>query len=172
MTIIDPPGGWKYGFPKPIPEERRNDTTNWLIEQGYPKELISEYGEYFFCRYWQEDSHKEQQKELIKEIMDLDAKDGLYDTVNDTVNKMAEESWEGCDGCDEKDKYFWMSGFRAGYFRVIPDEISDEEIEKAWISYKRECLEKFEKDTTIAGYAITNKEKFAKWYREQLKQRK
>jgi hypothetical protein len=115
---------------------------------------------------------KEQQKQLITEIMDLDAKDGLYDTVNDTVNKMAEESWEGCDGCDENDKYFWMSGFRAGYFRVIPDEISDEEIEKAWISYKRECLEKFEKDTTIAGYAITNKEKFAKWYREQLKQRK
>lgn len=64
MTIIDPPGGWKYGFPKPIPEERRNDTTNWLIEQGYPKELISEYGEYFFCRYWQDDSHKEQQKEI------------------------------------------------------------------------------------------------------------
>ncbi len=25
--------------------------------------------------------------------MDLDAKDGLYDTVNDTVNKMAEEMY-------------------------------------------------------------------------------
>jgi len=36
---------------------------------------------------------KEQQKELITEIMDLDAKDGLYDTVNDTVNKMAEEMY-------------------------------------------------------------------------------
>jgi hypothetical protein len=35
--------------------------------------------------------NKENQKELIKEIMDLDAKDGLYDTVNDTVNKMAEQ---------------------------------------------------------------------------------
>jgi hypothetical protein len=34
---------------------------------------------------------KEQQKQLITEIMDLDAKDGLYDTVNDTVNKMAEQ---------------------------------------------------------------------------------
>jgi len=96
MTIIDPPGGWKYGFPKPIPEERRNDTTNWLIEQGYPKELISEYGEYFFCRYWQDDSHNEQQKELIKEIMDLDAKDGLYEDAShrgnprpDDVEKLA-----------------------------------------------------------------------------------
>jgi len=36
---------------------------------------------------------KEQQKQLITEIMDLDAKDGLYDTVNDTVNKMAEEMY-------------------------------------------------------------------------------
>jgi hypothetical protein len=31
---------------------------------------------------------KEQQKQLITEIMDLDAKDGLYDTVNDTVNEV------------------------------------------------------------------------------------
>ena len=29
--------------------------------------------------------NKEQQKQLIKEIMDLDAKDGLYDTVNETL---------------------------------------------------------------------------------------
>jgi len=37
---------------------------------------------------------KEQQKQLITEIMDLDAKDGLYDTVSDTVNdveKLAEQ---------------------------------------------------------------------------------
>jgi hypothetical protein len=36
---------------------------------------------------------KEQQKQLITEIMDLDAKNGMYDTVNDTVNKMAEEMY-------------------------------------------------------------------------------
>jgi hypothetical protein len=34
--------------------------------------------------------NKESQKELIKEIMDLDAKDGLYDTVNDTVKELIE----------------------------------------------------------------------------------
>lgn len=79
MTIIDPPVGWRYGFPKPIPEDRKKDTTVWLVEQGYPQKLIDEYGEFFICRYWEDDSHKEQQKELIKEIMDLDAKDGLYE---------------------------------------------------------------------------------------------
>jgi hypothetical protein len=36
---------------------------------------------------------KESQKELIKEIMDLDAKDGLYEHIGD-VNKMIEVSDE------------------------------------------------------------------------------
>jgi hypothetical protein len=144
------------------------------------------------------------------------------DKLTDELKKiyeLAEEHWEGCDGCDENDKNFFIKGFQAGYNTAKPDgiprlmykdgreirsyhspildellketsdeealrlakemnkqpmifvpyEISDEEIENAWTSYQRECLEKFEKDTTISGYAITNKEKFTKWYREQLK---
>jgi hypothetical protein len=47
------------------------------------------------------------------------------------VYELAEESWEGCDGCDENDKNFFINGFRAGYNTAKPDEISDEEIEKA-----------------------------------------
>lgn len=54
MTIIDPPKGWMYGFPKPIPQNRLKDSTAWLIEEGYPESLIEEYGEYFYCRYWEE----------------------------------------------------------------------------------------------------------------------
>jgi hypothetical protein len=52
--IIDPPSGWKYGFPKPIPEDRRYDSLTWLVEQGYPQELIDELGEHFYCRYWEQ----------------------------------------------------------------------------------------------------------------------
>ena len=54
MTIIDPPSGWKYGFPKPIPEDRLKDSTVWLVEQGYPQHLIDDLGEHFYCRYWQQ----------------------------------------------------------------------------------------------------------------------
>ena len=54
MTIIDPPSGWKYGFPKPIPEDRIKDATVWLVEQGYPQSLIDDLGEHFGCKYWQE----------------------------------------------------------------------------------------------------------------------
>ncbi len=53
-TIIDPPSGWKYGFPKPIPEDRKKDVKAFLIEEGYPEEEIEKHGAYFFCRYWQE----------------------------------------------------------------------------------------------------------------------
>jgi len=42
MTIIDPPSGWKYGFPKPIPKDRIKDSLVWLVEQGYPQSLIDE----------------------------------------------------------------------------------------------------------------------------------
>ena len=52
MTMIDPPSGWKYGFPKPIPENRKKDATVWLVEQGYPQEEIDKLGEHFYCRYW------------------------------------------------------------------------------------------------------------------------
>lgn len=52
MTIIDPPSGWRYGFPKPIPNDVK-DVNKWLVENGYPQTIIDELGEYFFCRYWE-----------------------------------------------------------------------------------------------------------------------
>lgn len=58
ITMCDPPSGWVYGFPKPIPEERRKDVLVWLIEEGYPKNLIDELGEHFYCRYWQQPEEK------------------------------------------------------------------------------------------------------------------
>lgn len=58
VLIIDPPSGWKYGFPKPIPEERRQDSLVWLVEEGYPQEEIDALGEYFYCRYWEQPDEK------------------------------------------------------------------------------------------------------------------
>jgi hypothetical protein len=55
VTIIDPPSGWQYGFPMPIPDERKNDVKSWLVEKGYPKPLIDSLGEHFYCRYWEEE---------------------------------------------------------------------------------------------------------------------
>lgn len=51
--FVDPPSGWKYGFPKVIPEDVK-DHNQWIIEHGYPKEVMDSYGEFFYCRYWYE----------------------------------------------------------------------------------------------------------------------
>lgn len=55
VTMIDPPYGWKYGFPKPLtlryPEQSHKE---WLVEQGYPQKEIDSFKDYFPCRYWEE----------------------------------------------------------------------------------------------------------------------
>lgn len=38
-TMIDPPSGWKYGFPKELPAEVK-DVRSWLIENGYPESQV------------------------------------------------------------------------------------------------------------------------------------
>lgn len=54
-TYIDPPEGWKHGFPKVIPENvKPEDINDWLVKNGYPKEKIIKYGEQFYYRKWQD----------------------------------------------------------------------------------------------------------------------
>ena len=48
--MIDPPSGWQYGFPKPIPREHLHRAKEWLVENGYPRQLTEE--QYFPVRYW------------------------------------------------------------------------------------------------------------------------
>lgn len=52
IHMIDPPSGWKYGFPKPLPKGVSN-TIAWLLEQGYPQHEIDACGDHFYCRHWQ-----------------------------------------------------------------------------------------------------------------------
>jgi len=53
-TVIDPPSGWKYGFPKFLPDYV-TDVKAWLVEQGYPAREIEACGKHFYCRYWETD---------------------------------------------------------------------------------------------------------------------
>ena len=60
MTLmVDPPSGWKYGFPKPVHEEYYSlendfDMNRWLVSEGYPQTEIDACGDYFFIRTWEE----------------------------------------------------------------------------------------------------------------------
>jgi hypothetical protein len=48
----DPPLGWQYGFPKPVPAPEPDDFKAWLVSEGYPKKLIDDLGENFWCRFF------------------------------------------------------------------------------------------------------------------------
>jgi hypothetical protein len=50
--IIDPPGGWRYGFPRPLTKEKDELLEDWLISAGYPAE-DAEWA-VGHCRYWNE----------------------------------------------------------------------------------------------------------------------
>ena len=54
-TYVDPPSGWKYGFPKSIPEDveiGERTFKQWLIDEGYPEKDIEFAIKY--CRQWEE----------------------------------------------------------------------------------------------------------------------
>lgn len=55
VIMIDPPSGWKYGFPKVLPEPAPKDFYAWLVSEGYPQSEIDSCGDYFFTRQWEEE---------------------------------------------------------------------------------------------------------------------
>ena len=53
--MCDPPSGWKYGFPREVPQEyQKENFFDWLAMCGYPTELRESFGEHFYCRFWEE----------------------------------------------------------------------------------------------------------------------
>lgn len=49
--MIDPPGGWRYGFPKvydPLPKETLGE---WLLRNGYPPQEVEWAVRH--CRSWE-----------------------------------------------------------------------------------------------------------------------
>lgn len=56
VLVIDPPEGWRYGFPKPVPDGYiKNESLMriWLQDQGYPTKEIDLALKY--SRYWETD---------------------------------------------------------------------------------------------------------------------
>lgn len=59
VTIVDPPEGWRFGFPRQMPNSiDQNDPKQiraWMLDCGYPEKIMLGYGEYFHYRVWQEE---------------------------------------------------------------------------------------------------------------------
>jgi hypothetical protein len=62
VMMIDPPSGWKYGFPKVLPQkfDMWEDQRDWLVSEGYPQSVIDSYGDHFYCRYWEQEQEVEE----------------------------------------------------------------------------------------------------------------
>ena len=61
VMMIDPPSGWKYGFPKSLPKlfDTYEEKIEWLVSEGYPQSEIDACGDHFYCRYWHEEMNDE-----------------------------------------------------------------------------------------------------------------
>ena len=44
VIMIDPPSGWRYGFPKRIPESEFHRAEEWMVEHGYPQSEVDQFG--------------------------------------------------------------------------------------------------------------------------------
>ena len=49
---VDPPEGWKYGFPAIYDSETDGQMSEWIVNKGYPVQTIKEYGEQWHIRCW------------------------------------------------------------------------------------------------------------------------
>lgn len=55
VLMIDPPSGWQYGFPKPVPFDYNVpdfELNTWLVSQGYPQSIIDEFDGKLPCRFF------------------------------------------------------------------------------------------------------------------------
>ena len=48
--LIDPPSGWRYGFPRPYDNPENKPLEEWLLENGYPQHEIDNHGAKY-CRF-------------------------------------------------------------------------------------------------------------------------
>ena len=52
MIWVDPPEGWKYGFPAIYDPEKDGQMREWIVRKGYPLLTIKEYGDSWAVRCW------------------------------------------------------------------------------------------------------------------------
>ena len=159
--------------------------SKYVKEQGaFINNTLYNQGDYFIIVKTCADCGTPAPSQTLKENHIVDTNEMVS-----SQTEISDESWEGCDGCTEQDKYFWTKGYQAGYNRATPTEISDdrtklhwktslvvhtpeisdEEIEKqaenAWSDYEYEEGNLYS-TTFKGGWKLA-----IKWYREQLKQK-
>ena len=99
---IDPPSGWRYGFPKIWDPVAEPDLKVWLIQSGYPESEVNFGLQYY--RQWVADA-PELQPETPTVSEELDQKRSLTDAL-DSVRDVFQQ-WE--DDLANERLQFWNS---------------------------------------------------------------
>lgn len=51
VEMIDPPSGWKYGFPKIYDNPDGLTPTEWCLQNGYPEHELDKDGNCYWIRF-------------------------------------------------------------------------------------------------------------------------
>jgi hypothetical protein len=94
---IDLPSGWKWGFPKWIPAnefEANFNLREWIIQNGYPRELILEFGDQFHYRIWEETiAERMYSEEDLREAFRQGQDNVEYSEMYGFDSKLTEQEW-------------------------------------------------------------------------------
>jgi hypothetical protein len=53
VLLVDVPDGWRYGFPKIVPEWLKPEQMDaWIVEQGYPRSVRDSSCPELIYRFW------------------------------------------------------------------------------------------------------------------------
>lgn len=53
VLVVDPPEGWRFGFPKIVPEWLKpEDMDAWIVQQGYPRSMRDSGCRELIYRLW------------------------------------------------------------------------------------------------------------------------
>ena len=110
---IDPPSGWRYGFPKTW--DQTGDMQEWLLSEGYPQQEIDACGKSFYVRQW---SDEEDTNTNTKEIKMAKSKLAVV-TVSDKLAKVNDS--------------FTVNMYDNGFMLEVSGRDSDNEYETAKI---------------------------------------
>lgn len=63
------------------------------------------------------------------------------------IEQLAEHYWEGCDGCDANDKYFFVKGFGCAYRQLKEDmadkKYTDDDLKKAFYYGGKSAIDEY-----------------------------
>jgi len=70
---------------------------------------------------------------------------------NEEIEQLAEDYWEGCDGCDANDKYFFIKGFGSAY-RQLQENMADKKYTELQLRFFANELIKGVEEKNKQGY--------------------